>query len=484
MKFLFIYPDVLSYDAAYEDNKGRYYTGVAQLSACLRQAGIDTYLIHPIVHPERDEFISEIRSIDPDVIGFSVVTNMYHFVREWVAWIREAGLTQPVIIGGIHPTLDPEGVLAETGADCVCIGEGDAAVVEYAEALRSGTDPTGIQSLWFNYEGSVIRNPIRPLVEDLDVLPFPDWDIYDYNNLYDMKVHRRGTVLASRGCPNNCYYCCNHKMRNVYPNKSKYVRFNTVDYFIAELKEMVRRYPGIEYFLFNDDIFPISDRYLEEFTEKYIREVNLNFACLAHPNYLNPHKLDLLKRAGCVRLIIGVESGNENIRKSLNRRVPQKKIIEAFTSAHERGIQTVSVNMVGLPFETRESVLETIRLNAQLRTDLFQISIFYPYPFTESWDICVREGFIKDKKDLEISSCFIQPVIDQPTISRDEVSFLHRHFTRLVWLYTFFDADILFKKWTMEELDGFLSSLEFKDKFHTKWLLSPRLTKIGTGAGG
>ncbi len=170
LKVVIVYPEYFTTGLLKEKPQGRIYLGVAYLASALKAAGHGFELYHVVREPERGEFIERLRSLSPDLVGFSCTTGMYAKVRGMAAWVKlDLGL--PTIIGGAHATLDPEGCLADPHLDLVCIGEGEQALVEVADALERGEGADGVASIWGKWEGKTFRNPVRPLVEDLDTLP-------------------------------------------------------------------------------------------------------------------------------------------------------------------------------------------------------------------------------------------------------------------------------------------------------------------------
>ncbi|MGC9024159.1 MAG: B12-binding domain-containing radical SAM protein, partial [Chloroflexia bacterium] len=280
---VFVYPDVLE-GAAWQ---GYYYSGLAILSAVLKGAGHEAALLHVTQPPAREEFLRRLEALLPPagplLIGFSITSNMVPFLREWGRWIKEKWPQALLIAGGVHPTLVPEETLALPPVDLVCVGEGEGAILDLAEALEQGRPPSGIRNLWWKRpDGSVERNPLRPLV-DLDALPFPDRALYDYPRLHHER-QGEATMMVSRGCPYRCTYCCNEALREVYRGLGKAVRFRSVPLVIAELQKVLADYPFIRRFVFDDDILPLRRDWFREFARAYAREVGRPFACNLRPN--------------------------------------------------------------------------------------------------------------------------------------------------------------------------------------------------------
>ncbi len=431
MKILFIYSDLFP---THLDWPGHYYVGIGYLSSVLKEAGHETALIHVIKEfSSREELLSRIKAYNPSLIGFSSTTLTFKYVSEMAAWIQEAGLGIPVISGGVHTTLFPWEVLKTKGIDLACVGEGEIPLRNLCAALESGADYRNIPGIWVNDNGTVHNNGVGPIVQDLDLLPFPDRSIYDYPN---MLSEREGAalVMASRGCPYHCAYCSNRALKKTLftHNPGDYVRFRSVDHTIAEIKSILDKYPFINALKFDDDLFFLRKQWAEEFAAKYPQEIGLPFVCNMRPNHLSPDIALLLKQAGCVEVKIGLESGNEWIRNEvLKRNLSDKQMIEAFKVCHEVGMRTHSFNIVGVPFETIATVLDTVKMNVAAKSDKSQVSIFYPLPRTELYDLCKEKGFTVENTGYD----FFTPMLNIGTISKKRLFFLYKNFDILKALY-------------------------------------------------
>ncbi len=443
MKVTFVYPDVRG-ELRFR-RKGYYYCGVGYLSSVLKQAGHQTSLLHILHQIDREEILALIKREDPDLIAFSSTTNMFPFVEKWSKWIKEKFPEIPTICGGIHPTLDPCGSIRVEGLDMISRGEGESALVELCEKLERGKDITDIRNIWIKADGSIYKNELRPLISDLDALPFPDREIFDIDKL-NCLGSGRAIFMASRGCPYDCGYCCNHALRKLYsegassPKSSmKYVRFRSVDNIITEIKEVLQRYPFVNLITFDDDILPLNRVWFREFTRRYKEEIDLPWDCNLRANLVDEELIELLKDSKCQEIRIGLESGDDYIRNEiLNRHLSREQLLKSFRLCEEAGLNTVSFNMVGLPFEDMSNILETIKLNALIKpnwklSDL-RVTIFYPYQGTRLFEICKEEGFLTDKV---LTSYVDDTKLVYGKLTRKQILFASRYFRFLILFYGF-----------------------------------------------
>jgi radical SAM superfamily enzyme YgiQ (UPF0313 family) len=430
MKITFVYPDL---EPQITDWHGYFYYGVAILSAVLKKEGYQTSLIHITQPVNYSDFIREIKIQGPDLIGFSSTSHMHLYVKKLASYLVKAGIEVPTIYGGIHPTIAPDEAVQIEGIDMICRGEGEGAIVELCRKLENDENPTHIQNLWVKKRDALIKNPLRPLIADLDALPFADRDIYANTQLYCEKKGI-GTFMASRGCPYNCTYCCNHLLRKIYNGNNKPVRFRSVDNLIADISQTSKRFPFINKLVFDDDILFLNRSWSEEFADKYRRKINLPFECHARADITDASTIDLLKEAGCYLVKFGIESGNEKIRqKVLHRRMDNNQIKKAFALAKKAGIQTKSYNMVGMPFDTPETVLESIKLNAAMGVDYLFFTIFQPYKGTQLAQLC-QELQLIDSTDL--GPTFFSPsVLKLKSISPAQILMFRNYFGLLTRYY-------------------------------------------------
>lgn len=434
MKVLFILPD-FNYLDFMTDYSGFNNIGLAYLSACLKQAGHQTGLIHLIKEIPVGELIKKIRTINPNLICYTSYTNQFHYIKE-VASIVKKEFNIPIICGGVHATVHPEDVLGVDGIDMICIGEGEKAIVELVEKLERKQDFSRIKSLWVKKDGKIIKNEINDLNQDLDSLPFPDRELFDFKNLSGTKL---GTlnVLATRGCPFQCSYCINHQLQNIYKGKGRYVRFRSVSKIVKEVKEVKERYPEIKYLEFLDDCFCLDKSWVKDFVKEYKKEqVDLPIVVNTRVDMLNEDVLKELKDVGAKELALGVEVGNEKLRtKVLNKHISNSQIIKVLKLCKDYGFIVRCYIMLGVPFETMENILETVKLCAEMQPNYLHIAVFQPYPNTVLYNTCLKHGFLDRSISFKEYLFFNTPVINQDSITKREVIFAFKFFRVFVRLY-------------------------------------------------
>ncbi len=419
MRILFIYTDINIKGGARSFNYG-----VAILSAVLKKHGHKTDLHYMYPSYEAKQCMRKISECRPQVIAFYSATSQFRYLKRMLEDIP-LGKDIFTICGGPHVTLEPESSLCEIPRlDAICRGEGEYPLLELVEALEKAKDITKIRNLYIKKDGQIYKNPSRPLIENLDDLPLPDRELFQYQKIIDSDF---GTALFmfARGCPFNCSYCSNYALSKV--QSGKYVRFRSVESCITEIKEVLSKFKAMAIYV-NDDLFTLKKDFVLAFCERYKKEISLPFDINTRVGFIDKEVCTYLKDAGCRRVNIGIESGSPYIRcEMLNRKMSNEEIIEAFRIVREAGLKTKSFNMIGFPGETPEHFQETIDLNARIRPDSVILNVFDPYPGTKLGEVCKRENLIdveRSEKDLIPKT---DTVLNLPEFPREKI----RHFYKV-----------------------------------------------------
>jgi radical SAM superfamily enzyme YgiQ (UPF0313 family) len=369
--------------------------GIMHLSSALKAAGHQVELAVAAHHDP----VAVARDFRPDVAAYTILTGSQRYYLDINRRLKAEMPGVFSVFGGPHPTFFPE-MVSEEGVDGICRGEGEEALVELAGALGDG-DPTAVLELdnWsFRRNGDTITNAVRPYVEDLDSLPFPDRALV-YERDAVAKRSKIKHFLTGRGCPYNCTYCFNHALGQIYRGKGKRFRQRSVDHVIEEVRWVCDHYP-LEFVVFVDDTFVLSDEWLAEFAVKYPREIRrsgrpLPFFCNTRANLVTAEQVRLLKEAGCYSVSMGIETGSDRIRNELlKRRMGKDQILEAARLIREGGLHFTTTNMIGLPTSTLENDFETLALNVQARPSYAHVFIFQPYPRTELGEFTREQGWM------------------------------------------------------------------------------------------
>ncbi|MGB3905229.1 MAG: radical SAM protein [Anaerolineae bacterium] len=362
--------------------------GILRVSAALKQSGHRTDMV---VATEEDPVEAALR-LKPDVVAYSVYTGTQRYYLDVNRRIR-AQMGVFSIMGGPHPTFFPE-IIEEEGVDGICIGEGEYATVDLVNALENGDPIETVSNWWIESNGHIHRNHLRPLVTDLDQLPFPDRELL-YRAHPLSRERKLKPFITGRGCPYNCSFCFNEAYSDLYKGKGRRTRRRSVDNVIRELKEVRERYP-LDFVMFLDDTFIINKKWLQGLAVRYEEEIGLPFWCQVRPNLVTEEKVALFKDMGCVSVSFGLETANDRLRyEILNRRITKEQVLKASRILREYGVKYSTNNMLGLPTGGLQADLETLDLNIQCRADYVNVFLYQPYPKTKLGEMAFREGLMK-----------------------------------------------------------------------------------------
>ncbi|MFH0811470.1 MAG: radical SAM protein, partial [Pseudomonadota bacterium] len=422
MKVLFIHCNI-------NTGNGRHFIpGVASISSVLKEAGHETALLFIQEAVDRDALLKRVEEEGPDLIGFTTLTNQWSYIKQYTGWIKQQ-FRLPIIHGGIHATVASDEVLSNDEVDMICVGEGEFPMLELLERLKQGKSYQDVPNLWIKKsDGSIIRNPLRPLIQDLDKLPFPDREICNYRQLLLENPFEATLLMAGRGCPFKCTYCVNNAFHHLYRDLGKYVRLRTPERVLEEIRFLRDTY-GIKELFIYDDTFTYNHKWLTHFCDLYRKKIGLPFAVNLRVDTVNDHILRMLKEAGCYLIVAGIESGSERIRREImGRKITNEQIIRVFKVADELGIKTWTNNMIGLPTETPAEAEETIELNRIIRPNHAQIFVFYPFPGTALYDVCKREGYFSNREKTTIFEG--ESVLNLPNLTNEQIHYFTEEFKK------------------------------------------------------
>lgn len=442
LHLVLVYPDYLEGDASKRSSGGSYSEGLASISAVIKQGGYKVSLIHINHEFDEKEFKEHLNKYkEADLIGFSTRTTAFDYVKDLLKWTKEERPDLFTFMGGYHPILVPDECIEVDNLDAVCVGEGEYPILELMNRMRDGKDYYDIESFYFKKGKEIIKNPVRPLIENLDELPFPDINLFDYKNLDTTKVNT-ALIMLSRGCIYSCTYCGNSQFRNIYPNKAKYARFRSPEKSIELIKNVLKQYPNIKYIFFRDAIFNMFPEWFDKFIDLYTKEIHLPFTCNLRFDIVTEDTVRRMKEAGCYTIDIGLESGNKEIRqKYLHRYTTDEQMINCSKWFKKYKITVLTYNIIGLPYEDIHKALETIKLNARLQSDQIIPNIFYPYPMTILKKTAEDAGFLREITPKT------QVYIKQPQFPDHQVIFIRDYFMYYVKRYRWcFKKDTKFRR--------------------------------------
>lgn len=327
-------------------------------------------------HPIWKEINNRLASFQPDVVGITTMTIQYAAALQVARVVKDWNRSCPVIMGGAHASVMPHGMIAWPYTDIVVKGEGEEVFLEIIKRLK--TRQKRIEDL----PGVITKNtPQKSLeppleVKALDALPFPDRHALIHLNRYSPED--MGLLLTSRGCPYRCSYCSNF---------SRMTRFRSVENVLEEIVQVQKTF-GTKQFMFKDDAFTLQRKRVETFCQEILkRKISILWESATRLDLLDDPLVKLMKKAGCNRIGVGVESGDEEMLRIYNKRLTKEQIRKGTDILNRNKIFWTGYFMMGLPMEREEQICRTLEFMQELSPPYAAIGIYKPYPGTKLFEL-------------------------------------------------------------------------------------------------
>lgn len=337
------------------------------------------------------EIAARVSQWNPGLIGITATTAEIQNAADIAGECKALLPNTPVIVGGAHATSCPKRTLEEFPAfDMVAVGEGEMLLKDVADAvIRSQGQLGDIPGLCHRAQDTtIVLNSPRLSLADFDAIPMPAWDLINLEKyFYPMGkkgMQRFAMVQTSRGCPNQCIFC--------FQQFGRRVRYRSTPRIMEEINYL-QRHSGVEFINFVDDTFTLNKLHVTDLLKALIElETPIRFKCMTRADSVTPDLIRLLMQAGCVRLSMGVESGNDEMLVRIKKHATKDMYRKAYRIIHEHGIECRASFILGLPYETMDSVADTIAFAKELDIYHAAFNIATPYPGTELYSCALQES--------------------------------------------------------------------------------------------
>lgn len=376
-----------------------------------------------------EAFRLKVNEFDPDLLAVTCVESTFEHAISLLGGVRDKKIL--TILGGVFSTFSPDFALSFEEIDIVCRGEGEKAIVDLVNKIRSNEDYTGVDNLYIKKGSQIIRNKMAAPV-DLNELPVGDFSIFDEQRLYRAmggKIYKMAPIETHRGCTNFCTFCNSPLQNQFYKEETgrMYFRSKAVKNVYKEIKYFVDKFKVEYMFYWADNFFSYSLREIEEFCEMY-SEFKLPFYCQSYPITLDEKKLKLLIKAGLHRIGIGIEHGNESFRaRVLKRRYGNDDAVRRLAVLKKYGVEFSANNIIGFPDETPQLAMDTVELNRIISPNMASCSVFTPFRGTNLRQLALDKGYLKDDNILAPSNDMIS-VLDMPQFTKEQIEGKRRTF--------------------------------------------------------
>lgn len=367
--------------------------GLGYLAAVLEKNDIDVRVIDLNFEDEKE--LKKVSS--SDIVGISCMTKTYQSVIKTAKKIKEMDSEIPILLGGPHPSVMTDACLSQPEIDICVIGEGEHTLLELVKNLKNNGDLKNIQGIAYKENGEIKRTQPRPLIRNLDELPYPAYHLFDidkyiYNVIGVNNVRRLPwiSMMTSRGCPHSCTFCSKYFGR-LYRSRSP-------DNVLEEIKFLVDEF-GIKEILIVDNSFTTLKKRAIEICDKIAKsklDIEIRITAGVRADDIDREIIASFKKAGVYNIAFGLESGTNRMLKLMKKGMSIKDIENAINLSHEFKINTIGFFIIGLPGETMNSALKTIELAKKIPLDDVAFYPATPFPGTEFFDWAVKKGFINE----------------------------------------------------------------------------------------
>ena len=369
------------------------------LAAYIRQYGFVPFLVDGYANRySTDQLLEKVVQTRPDVVGITCTTPMFKSAVEVAGGLKKRFPGIKVIVGGPHVTALPEDSLANECFDIGVSREGELTFLHLLETLRDNGSLAQVDGIVYREGGNIRRTKPRERIRDLDILPFPAWDLLPsigppyQSSIVGTKKNKSTPIITSRGCPGRCTFCDTSTFGRTY-------RFFSAEYVLNMIEHLLKRY-AIDDFLIYDDTFCTNKKRLVEICQGIVSKGwKITWQCCARIEQVNYELLKLMKKAGCWEIEYGIESGDPRILKIMRKGVNLKKAREVIKMTHDLGIEARGNFIFGYIGETKESLERTIRFILSSDLDYVQQSFLTPYPGSEVYRVAHDYGEFDDDFD-------------------------------------------------------------------------------------
>lgn len=391
--------------------------GIRTISAVLKKAGYEVQTIFMTLSEDysRNYTSSELSQLlklckNSQLIGINSFASTSKRAAKIISFLKSR-VNIPIVYGGVHATISPEDCIKYS--DIVCIGEGEEAILDLVKAMDSKKSINKIKNIWIKKQDKIIKNSVRSVIDNLDKIPIPDFEIKSHFILDKGKIRKfletdlSGQIffLTGRGCPYGCDYCSNSFFNELYERKRKKImRWNSPEYIINGILKLKKMFPNsLGYFDIRDDTFslrPLED--IKKFCELYKEKVHMRFKCLGDPRTISDEKIKLLVDAGCTDIIIGIQ-GSEKANKEIYHRnqtdeyvLRAAKILNKYKDKLAVMYDVITCN----PYETPEYIIDLIHLLQKLPKPYYlSVNNLVFFPGSQLYRRAIADGTIRSEKD-------------------------------------------------------------------------------------
>jgi len=398
---------------------------LAYATAVLEKEGYNVKLYDfPAEGWGKDKLRDLVRMEQPDVVVLDATTPSIYSDIDCARIIKE-GAGSKVVMVGPHATTLPEETLrdADGVVDVICRGEYDYTVRDVVRCFEDGGNLNGVLGISYIENGEIKHNADRPLIQNLDELPFPAWHHLDLMKYFDgQKLYPYMDMISGRGCPNKCIFCLWPQVMHGL----KY-RLRSPQNVVDEIQYDIEHWPKLKHgeIFFEDDTFTVNKKRAAQICDEIIgRGLDVTWSVNARADTGDIELFTKMKKAGCRELLVGFESGDQGMLDRMNKHLKLEQSKKFVENAHKAGLVVHGCFVLGLPGETTETMEKTVKFALDLNIDTVQFSASMPFPGTEYYRICEEDGLIKARSWEDwLDKGEQSTVVEYPGLTKEEIEY-------------------------------------------------------------
>jgi anaerobic magnesium-protoporphyrin IX monomethyl ester cyclase len=394
--------------------------GMLYIATYLRENGIDVSIIDEAAQGySLKGTVDWVKKEDPDILGFSTCSSSCHKAALIAERVKKENLNIVTVFGNFYATFNAERILKKYPfVDVIVRGEGEHTSLELAKCLEKKRDLKKVLGINFRKNAQIISTPDRPLIKDIDALPFPDREMLDveyHNTTAGIVVAPKkfSSFVSSRGCVFKCRFCgCRRLARNLWRSRS-------VENILEELHLLSSQ--GYKQFLFVDDNFTLNTKRVIKICHRLRKErVDVEFFAEGRVDNCPKNMLQEMVRANCKMMYFGIENGTQKVLDYYDKRTTPKQAEDATKKARKAGIDVIVASFIlGAPNETRKEIQNTLKFAQKIQVDIPQFNILATFPGTDIWEELKMQGVLDEEKHWETG--VLVPEVSPNTVPCEEI---------------------------------------------------------------
>jgi anaerobic magnesium-protoporphyrin IX monomethyl ester cyclase len=376
--------------------------GMLYIATYLRENGVDVSVIDEAAQGySLKGTVNWVKKENPDILGFSTCSSSCHKAALIAERVKQENPNVVTVFGNFYATFNAERILRKYPfVDVIVRGEGEHTSLELAKCLEKNGDLKKVLGINFRKNDQIISTLDRPLIKDVDSLPFPDRKMLDvgyHNTTAGLVVAPKkfSSFVSSRGCVFRCRFCgCRRLARNLWRSRS-------VENILEELHLLSSQ--GYKQFLFVDDNFTLNTKRVIKICQRLKKErVDVEFFAEGRVDNCPQDMLQEMVRANCKMIYFGIENATQKILDYYDKRTTPKQAEDATKKARKAGIDVIVASFIlGAPNETRKEILNTLKFAQKIQVDIPQFNILATFPGTDIWEELKMQGVLDEEKHWE-----------------------------------------------------------------------------------